>query len=389
MKGDEVLTDADILVTGNRIAAVGAAGTLSPPAGTRELRRARQDDHSGTHRHARAPALLGLRDLPGHQVGVRRQPGLRRDDGLRPLGAVARRLRAGRRWSRPGSCSGRASTPPATSSTAASRRTSSRRSTTSTTPRRQVRRMKAYGARMIKVYQQPRRSQRMWFAEACRDEHMLLTAEGAGELQTDMTMVLDGFTAFEHALPVELAGRHRQLRREVRHLLHADADRRVRRTVGRGVLLADAQSARRREAQSLHAARRSSTRRRAAPVDLSVRVQLPDGRDRRGRRAARRRQRVARRARAGAGPRPALGALGDGGRGRAAKGCGDDADGGAARLHDPRGRQDRLRAGPRLDRGGQARRPRRARRRPAGRHPQHRRRFGGSSRTARCGTARR
>jgi hypothetical protein len=70
--------------------------------------------------------------------------------------------------------------------------------------RRQVRRMKAYGARMIKVYQQPRRSQRLWFAQACREEHMLLTAEGAGELQTDLTMVTDGFTAFEHSLPVEL-----------------------------------------------------------------------------------------------------------------------------------------------------------------------------------------
>ena len=33
----------------------------------------------------------------------------------------------------------------------------------------QVRRMKAYGARMIKVYQQPRRSQRIYFAEACRE----------------------------------------------------------------------------------------------------------------------------------------------------------------------------------------------------------------------------
>ncbi|HEX2835392.1 MAG TPA: amidohydrolase family protein [Thermoanaerobaculia bacterium] len=70
--------------------------------------------------------------------------------------------------------------------------------------RRQVRRMKAYGARMIKVYQQPRRAQRLWFAEAARQEKMLLTAEGAGELGTDLTMALDGFTSFEHSLPVEL-----------------------------------------------------------------------------------------------------------------------------------------------------------------------------------------
>jgi Tol biopolymer transport system component/imidazolonepropionase-like amidohydrolase len=69
---------------------------------------------------------------------------------------------------------------------------------------RQVDRMKDYGARMIKVYQQPRREQRIWFAEACRQKHMLLTAEGAGEFFTDLSMAIDGFTAFEHALPLEL-----------------------------------------------------------------------------------------------------------------------------------------------------------------------------------------
>lgn len=64
--------------------------------------------------------------------------------------------------------------------------------------------MQSYGARLIKVYQQPRRAQRIWLAQACRELHMLLTAEGAGELATDLTMVMDGFTAWEHALPVEL-----------------------------------------------------------------------------------------------------------------------------------------------------------------------------------------
>ena len=70
--------------------------------------------------------------------------------------------------------------------------------------KRQVRRMQAYGARLIKVYPQPRRSQRMWLAEACRELHMLLTAEGGGELSTDLTMAMDGYTAWEHALPVAL-----------------------------------------------------------------------------------------------------------------------------------------------------------------------------------------
>jgi hypothetical protein len=70
--------------------------------------------------------------------------------------------------------------------------------------RRQVKRMQAWGARMIKVYQQPRRAQRLWFAQAAREEKMLLTAEGGGELFADLTMAMDGYTAFEHSLPVEL-----------------------------------------------------------------------------------------------------------------------------------------------------------------------------------------
>lgn len=57
---------------------------------------------------------------------------------------------------------------------------------------------------MVKVYQQPDRRQRLWFIEACRREGMLATTEGAGELQTDLTMAADGYSAFEHALPVEL-----------------------------------------------------------------------------------------------------------------------------------------------------------------------------------------
>jgi imidazolonepropionase-like amidohydrolase len=70
--------------------------------------------------------------------------------------------------------------------------------------RNQVKRMKAYGARLIKVYQQARRDQRIWFAEACRELHMLLTAEGGGELETDLTMAMDGYTSFEHSLPVPI-----------------------------------------------------------------------------------------------------------------------------------------------------------------------------------------
>lgn len=69
---------------------------------------------------------------------------------------------------------------------------------------RAVRRMKAYGAHWLKVYQQPRREQRIWFIEAARQEGIGATMEGAGELHTDLTNMLDGYTGIEHSLPVHL-----------------------------------------------------------------------------------------------------------------------------------------------------------------------------------------
>ena len=53
------------------------------------------------------------------------------------------------------------------------------------------------------AWQEGRRYFKPWFAEAARQEKMLLTAEGAGEMSTDATFAMDGFTAFEHSLPVE------------------------------------------------------------------------------------------------------------------------------------------------------------------------------------------
>ena len=58
--------------------------------------RERRDDHPRIHRHPRPSPLLGLRALPRVEVGVRGEPRVRRDDGVRPVRPVARRLRAGR-----------------------------------------------------------------------------------------------------------------------------------------------------------------------------------------------------------------------------------------------------------------------------------------------------
>jgi Tol biopolymer transport system component/imidazolonepropionase-like amidohydrolase len=65
-----------------------------------------------------------------------------------------------------------------------------------------VKRYKAHGADSLKEYMQPRRIQRQWLAMAAAKEGVNITAEGGGDLKTDLTMVLDGYTGVEHGLPV-------------------------------------------------------------------------------------------------------------------------------------------------------------------------------------------
>ena len=68
--------------------------------------------------------------------------------------------------------------------------------------RHHLRRMKALGAFSVKSYMQPRREARQWIIAAAREEGMLVVPEGGGDLEMDMTFLLDGHTTIEHALPV-------------------------------------------------------------------------------------------------------------------------------------------------------------------------------------------
>ena len=68
--------------------------------------------------------------------------------------------------------------------------------------RHHLRRMKALGAFSVKSYMQPRREVRQWIIAAAREEGMLVVPEGGGDLEMDMTFVLDGHTTVEHALPI-------------------------------------------------------------------------------------------------------------------------------------------------------------------------------------------
>jgi hypothetical protein len=67
--------------------------------------------------------------------------------------------------------------------------------------RRVVQREKDYGADMLKEYLQTRRDARQWLSQAAREIGLEITADNSTDFVMDMTLVLDGYTAFEHMIP--------------------------------------------------------------------------------------------------------------------------------------------------------------------------------------------
>ncbi len=68
--------------------------------------------------------------------------------------------------------------------------------------RAHLRRLKAVGAFSVKSYNQMRRDSRQWIIQVAREEEMLVVPEGGSMLQQNLTMILDGHTGIEHAIPV-------------------------------------------------------------------------------------------------------------------------------------------------------------------------------------------
>ncbi|MCV2369072.1 amidohydrolase family protein [Roseateles oligotrophus] len=65
-----------------------------------------------------------------------------------------------------------------------------------------LKRQQAAGAISVKSYQQPRREQRQQVIEAARQTGMMVVPEGGSLFQLNMSMIVDGHTGIEHAIPV-------------------------------------------------------------------------------------------------------------------------------------------------------------------------------------------
>lgn len=64
-----------------------------------------------------------------------------------------------------------------------------------------LKRLKAQGAFSVKSYNQPRRDQRQQVLQAARDNQMLVMPEGGSTFQHNLTMIVDGHTGIEHSIP--------------------------------------------------------------------------------------------------------------------------------------------------------------------------------------------
>ncbi|MGH7505233.1 MAG: amidohydrolase family protein, partial [Longimicrobiales bacterium] len=62
-----------------------------------------------------------------------------------------------------------------------------------------INRLASWGAVSLKQYMQPHRDQRQWVSDIARDRGLMVTAEG-GDLEYDLSMIMDGQTGFEHPI---------------------------------------------------------------------------------------------------------------------------------------------------------------------------------------------
>jgi imidazolonepropionase-like amidohydrolase/Tol biopolymer transport system component len=200
MKGDEVLEDGTLVVTGNRIAAVGPRGRVSVPAGATVIDAAGRTIvpgivdchwHGGMGNEQLIPQRSWI-DYASLAFGVTTLHDPSNDSG--EIFTQGEMQRAGLIVS------------PRIFSTGTilyGAKGDFRADIDSLGDAlMHLRRMQAYGASSVKSYNQPRRDQRQQVLEAARELHMNVVPEGGALFPHNMTMVIDGHTGLEHALPI-------------------------------------------------------------------------------------------------------------------------------------------------------------------------------------------
>lgn len=204
MRGDEILENADILVEGERIRAVGAAGSIERHPGSAVIDLAGKTVVPGfidVHAHGMPPGDLlepvnaDLLANLSYGVTTIRNPQsppsiFALADSVEAEGAPSPRIEStgpGIRLSFFGA-GGNYLAPPFGSLDEV---------------RAELRRYRDdYGTRLLKSYLVGNRQQRQWVIQASRELGMMPTTEGGADTKANMTHAMDGYTGNEHAFPV-------------------------------------------------------------------------------------------------------------------------------------------------------------------------------------------
>ncbi|MGE0863907.1 MAG: amidohydrolase family protein [Vicinamibacterales bacterium] len=195
MKGDEVIDRGDILVTNNRVAAVGRRGSLTVPAGTRTINVAGKTIMPGivdAHSHMWAPRGLHQTEVwqylanLAYGVTTTRDPQTSTPDVFAYADMVDSGMMPGPRVFATG--------PGLFSGSGIEDRDAAFRF---------VKRYKeAYRTNTIKQYVAGDRIVRQWIIEACKEYGITATIEGSLDLKLNLTQMADGYSGQEHSLPI-------------------------------------------------------------------------------------------------------------------------------------------------------------------------------------------
>ncbi|PYT15401.1 MAG: amidohydrolase, partial [Acidobacteria bacterium] len=196
MKGDEIIGDGEIVVAGNRIAAIGKRGSVTVPAGAKIM-----DVHGATimpgivdvHAHWMEVAR-GQLDLQNwalmanlaYGVTTGRDPQTSTNDMFAYEDLIDMGEMLGPRAFNTG--------PGVFSSTDFQSLDDARNVV--------ARYKKYYRTNTLKSYMVGNRKQREWMVMACKENGIMPTTEGGLDLKLDLTHALDGFAGNEHSLPI-------------------------------------------------------------------------------------------------------------------------------------------------------------------------------------------
>ena len=195
MKGEEIIDRGDILIENNRISAIGPSASMHPPAGAKVIDLRGKTIVPGfvdihAHLHSDRPEMTdeewSYAANLAYGVTTTRDPSIESNIVFAQGELVSAGDMIG----------------PRIYSTGTAITTYAASIDSFEDADNLVKRYKAHGADSLKEYMQPRRIQRQWLAMAAAKEGLNITAEGGGDLKTDLSMVLDGYTGVEHSIPV-------------------------------------------------------------------------------------------------------------------------------------------------------------------------------------------